>query len=47
MEIQYITMEFQCHTGNRLRLIIRGLLFNLRLAAEYQKFKVDSARWHS
>ena len=46
-EIQYITMEFQCHTGNRLRLIIRGLLFNLRLAAEYQKFKVDSARWHS
>ena len=43
-EIQYITMEFQCHTGNRLRLIIRGLLFNLRLSAEYQKFKVDSAR---
>ena len=46
-EIQYITMEFQCHTGNRLCLIIRGLLFNLRLSAEYQKFKVDSAHWHS
>ena len=46
-EIQYITMKFQCHTGNRLRLIIRGLLFNLRLSAEYQKFKVVSARWHS
>ena len=35
------------HTGNRLRLINRGLLFNFRLSTEYQKFKVDSARWHS
>ena len=35
------------HNGNRLRLINRGLLFNLRLSTEYQKFKVDSARWHS
>ena len=35
------------HNGNRLRLINRGLLFNLRLSTEYQKFKVDSARCHS
>ena len=35
------------HNGNRLRLINRGLLFNLRLSTEYQKFKVDRARWHS
>ena len=35
------------HTGNRLWLINRGLLFNLRLSTESQKFKVDSARWHS
>ena len=35
------------HTGNRLRLINRVLLFNLRLSTEYQKFKVDSACWHS
>ena len=35
------------HTGNRLRLINRVLLFNLRLSTEYQKFKVDSAYWHS
>ena len=35
------------HNGNRLRLINRGLLFNLKLSTEYQKFKVNSARWHS
>ena len=35
------------HTENRLWLINRGLLFNLRLSAEFQKFKGDSARWHS
>ena len=35
------------HNGNRLWLINRALLFNLRLSTEYQKFKVDRARWHS
>ena len=34
------------HNGNRLRLINRGLLFNLRLSTECQKFEGDSARWH-
>ena len=35
------------HNGNRLWLSNRALLFNLRLSTEYQKFKVDRARWHS
>ena len=35
------------HTGNRLWLINQVFLFNFRLSKKYQKFKVDSALWHS
>ena len=41
------TVYILYQTGNRLRMINRVLLSNLRLSTKYQKIKVDSARWHS